>query len=82
MADESENDRLARAWWRDRDKEGFKKPFKAVPLQPERLRGLDELDAPLWSHSPSPEPINWTFVAVGLFMGVCLGLAYVIWARG
>lgn len=82
MATEEENERVARSWWQERDSEGFKKPFKAVPLQPKRLRGLDELDAPLWSPPSRLEPINWTFVAVGLFMGVCLGLAYVIWARG
>lgn len=54
----------------------FKKPFKAVPLKPKRLKGLDELDKPIWSPLRTETPINWGIVAIGLFMGVCLGLAY------
>lgn len=57
---------------------GFKKPFKAVPLRPKLLKGLDELERPLWSPPVAKRPINWTFVAIGLFIGVCFGLAYVI----
>lgn len=54
----------------------FKKPFKAVPIRPKRLKGLDELNKPLWSQTKSRQPINWILLAVGLFIGVCLGLAY------
>lgn len=78
MATDEERDRLARSWWQERDREGFKKPFKAVPLKP-RLKGIDKLDAPLWSPPVTPEQINWAYIAVGLFIGVCSGLAYVIW---
>jgi hypothetical protein len=56
----------------------FKKPFKAVPLKSRRLRGLDELDAPIWTPPRTRSPINWGVVVVGLFIGVCLGLAYVL----
>lgn len=56
----------------------FKKPFKAVPLKPKRLRGLDELDKPLWSPPQTKSAINWSLVAIGLFIGICLGLAYVL----
>lgn len=56
----------------------FKKPFKAVPLKPKRLKGLDELEKPLWTPPPAKNQINWGFVAIGLFIGVCLGLVYVV----
>ncbi|AOL93733.1 hypothetical protein [Porphyrobacter sp. LM 6] len=55
----------------------FKKPFKAVPLNKKRLKGLEEFDKPLWSPPQSNPPVNWWFAAIGAFMGVCLGLAYV-----
>lgn len=63
--------------------EGFKKPFKAVPLNPpphKRLKGLDELEAPRWSPLKQAEPVNWTLVALGLSIGVSLGLAYLLFS--
>lgn len=56
----------------------FKQPFKAVPLRPKRLKGLDELDKPLWTPPQAKPSINWGVAAVGLFIGVCLGLAYLL----
>lgn len=61
---------------------GFKKPFKAVPLRPvdgssKRLKGLDEFDGPLWSPPLLSEPFPWILAGLGLFIGVCVGLAYV-----
>jgi len=55
----------------------FKKPFKAVPLRSKRLKGLDEFDRPLLSFRPDKPAINWIQVAIGLFIGICLGLAWV-----
>ena len=66
---------------------GFKKPFKAVPIRPaqpaawigrKRLKGLDEVDRPLWSPPRSPVPFPWLLAGVGLLIGVCAGLAYVL----
>jgi hypothetical protein len=57
---------------------GFKKPFKAVPLKPKRLKGLEELDKPLWSPPEKREPISWRIAGVGLFIGICAGLALII----
>lgn len=59
---------------------GFKKPFKAVPLNPsahKRLKGLDEFNHPLWSPPRSSVPFPWLLAGVGLLIGVCGGLAYV-----
>jgi hypothetical protein len=57
---------------------GFKRPFKAVPLKSKRLKGLDELNKPLWTPPQAKQPINRGLVAIGLFIGVCLGLAFVL----
>lgn len=57
---------------------GFKKPFKAVPIRPKRLKGLDELDKPLWSPPLPREQISWRIAGVGLFIGICAGLAIVL----
>ena len=56
----------------------FKKPFKAVPIRQKRLKGLDEFGEPLWAPVERREPIDWLLAGVGLFMGVCLGLAYIL----
>ena len=61
--------------------EGFKKPFKAVPLKPKTAKAEAEL-RDFNSRSRGGGAVNWTYVAVGLFIGVCIGLAYVINARG
>lgn len=55
---------------------GFKKPFKAVPLKAKRLKGIDELK-PLWSPPLTKPSVPWDLNATGVFIGVCLGLAYV-----
>lgn len=57
---------------------GFKKPFKAVPLKPKRLKGIEEFHDPLWSPPAAKAPINWGIAAIGLLIGVCLGLALVL----
>jgi hypothetical protein len=60
---------------------GFKKPFKAVPLNLEarkRLKGLEEFDRPLWSPPRSAEAFPWVLAGLGLLIGVCGGLAYVL----
>jgi hypothetical protein len=57
----------------------FKKPFKAVPLKPKRLKGLDEFDEPLWRPPRTKRAIDRTVVAIGLFIGICVGLAYIFW---
>lgn len=57
---------------------GFKKPFKAVPLKPKRLKGLDEHEKPLWSPPRAKQPMPWGLAAIGVFIGICLGLAYVL----
>ncbi|MGC1269563.1 MAG: hypothetical protein WA842_03090 [Croceibacterium sp.] len=56
----------------------FKKPFRAVPLKPKRLRGLDEFDQPLWQPPTTNPAINWGMVAIGLLIGACLGFAYIL----
>ena len=57
----------------------FKKPFKAVPIQPKRLKGIEEFDKPLVRNSDRTAPINWLLVTIGLLSGACLGLAYLLW---
>ena len=58
---------------------GVKNPFKAVPIRPKRLTGLEEFDKPLWSPFRNREPINWLYALVGLLIGACVALAYLLW---
>lgn len=60
---------------------GFKKPFKAVPLKSKRLKGLDEFDKPLWNPPAAKSAIDWSLVAIGLFIGLCLGMVYILAGR-
>jgi hypothetical protein len=53
--------------------ESFRKAFKAVPLEPKPSKGLEERDKP-----GTTVPIDWGLAALGVLVGVCVGLAYVL----
>jgi hypothetical protein len=57
----------------------FKKPFKAVPIRPKRLKGLDEFSKPRFALFDRRDPINWALVVAGMLGGACVGLGYLLW---
>ncbi|MCZ8370245.1 MAG: hypothetical protein O9293_09820 [Porphyrobacter sp.] len=56
--------------------ESFEEPFKAIPQHLKRLTVREDPDKPS-SPSGTKAPTAWGLAALGVLIGVCVGLAYV-----